>query len=479
VQSDISKKMSDVGSTVQLTQTANNGNGDVIAQASTDAPTLTYSTGTAGIATCDANGLVMIEGKGTSTVNINSAATASYNAATQLPVTITVNSADPTISANDDTALLGAAKTVSATLAGAWLASGDSMIFTASSGTVSVQASASANGDIGFDLSSADIDALGAGAHSFTISQTGATGNAATNNNTVADASFTLTLSSQPQPPTPPTPQPTPSPTPTPVFSDGDTLAPGSSSAAPAGNSSFCLGNSGSAPVTVIIDNVPYTIVPEAENTCFEVFAAETGRALILDSGTADISTPMPNAALLEARNGDLVMNEGNARIRATVDPVCTSTRITVLEGKVSAPDWITTPMPKDGCPEDALTPGKGNFMVSDGKFSCPPSALSIKGTWSKLTVKHTQNLNAGQQVFDVAAYGGAWFQNGSHGWAVLGDNFEPVDSASGSGQKTTTLVNGLDVRGIPGTELYTGHGANADEMMMNGRYCGVFRVSP
>ncbi|MCL2829362.1 MAG: hypothetical protein FWD77_01330, partial [Betaproteobacteria bacterium] len=106
VQSDISKKMSDVGSAVQLTQTANNGNGDVIAQASTDAPTLTYSTGTAGIATCDANGLVTIEGKGTTTVNINSAATASYNAATQLPVTITVNSADPSISANDDTALL-------------------------------------------------------------------------------------------------------------------------------------------------------------------------------------------------------------------------------------------------------------------------------------------------------------------------------------------------------------------------------------
>ncbi|MCL2830394.1 MAG: hypothetical protein FWD77_06630, partial [Betaproteobacteria bacterium] len=386
-QSDIDRVMSDVGSTVQLAQTANNGNGDEIPQASTDAPTLVYSGGTAGIATVDGTGLVTIEGEGTTTVFIDSAATGSYLAATQKPVVITVRIFDPTINANDDSSLPGEAKTLSATLAGAYLASGDSMIFTASSGTISVPATATANGDISFDLSAADIDELGLGAHTFTISQTGTTGNAATNNNTVADATFTLTIASPP-PPTPPTPQPTPSPTPTPAFSDGDTLAPGSSSAAPAGNSSFCLGNSGSAPVTVIIDKVPYTIVPEAENTCFEVFASETGRALILDSGTADISTPMPNAALLEARNGDLVMNEGNATIRATVDPNCTSTRVTVLEGKVDAPEWITSPMPSTGCPEDALTPKQGSFMVGDGKLACPPSALSIKGTWAKLTVK-------------------------------------------------------------------------------------------
>ncbi|MCL2831263.1 MAG: hypothetical protein FWD77_11120 [Betaproteobacteria bacterium] len=292
-----------------------------------------------------------------------------------------------------------------------------------------------------------------------------------------------LNIAPQPQPPAPPVPPPIP--TPDPAFSDGDTLSPGNRYTAPAGNSSFCLGgNPGSAPVTIRIDNVPYTITPEAENTCFEIFSAGSGRALILDSGTAEIGTIVPGAALLEARNGDLVVDDSHtgstsATIRAMLDPVCTSTRITVLEGTVSAPDWIKSPMPASGCPADALTPGKGNFMVSNGKLACPPSSLEIKGNWAKLTVKHTQNLNAGQQVFDVATYGGAWFQNAPHGWAALGESFEPVDSATESGQRTTTLVNGLDVRGIPGTELYTGHGANADEMMMNGRYCGVFRVAP
>jgi len=399
-------------------------------------------------------------------------------------ITITVNKAAPTMSANDDTAVLGAAKTVSATLAGAWLASGDSMIFTASSGTVSVQASATANGDIGFDLSAADIDTLGLGAHSFTITQTGETGNAATNNDTVTDASLSLTISSAPPPPppppTPPAPQPSPSPTPTPAFSDGDTLAPGSSSAAPAGNSSFCLGNSGSAPVTVIIDNVPYTITPRAENTCFEVFASETGRALILDSGTADIGTPMPNAALLEARNGDLVMNEGNATIRATVDPNCTSTRITVLEGKVDAPEWITSPMPSTGCPEDALTPKQGSFMVGDGKLACNPSALSIKGTWAKLTVQHTQSVAAGQQLFAVAGhpvYG--WYQHNGQGWMPLSDPFLPFSTATQTGSTTSMPVERLDVRPILGTELYVGNGKDGEEMMRNGRYCGAFKVAP
>ncbi|MCL2830684.1 MAG: DUF1566 domain-containing protein [Betaproteobacteria bacterium] len=279
--------------------------------------------------------------------------------------------------------------------------------------------------------------------------------------------------------PTPaPTPTPTPIPAPSPGFSDGDTLSPGGDYSAPSGNSSFCLGDSGSAPVTVRIDNVPYTISPLAENTCFEIFSTGSGRALILDSGSADISSIVPGSNLLEARNGDLVT--GNGKIRATVDPVCTSTRVMILEGDVKAPEWITSPMPASGCPEDALTPPKSRFMVSDGKLGCPPSALAIKGTWAKLTVKHTQNLSAGQQVFDVAAYAPAgWFQNGPQGWAALGDTFLPVDTATESGQRTTTLVNGLDVRGILGTELYTGHGANAEEMMGNGRYCGVLKVAP
>jgi len=291
------------------------------------------------------------------------------------------------------------------------------------------------------------------------------------------------TVLSTPSPtPTPtPTPAPTPMPiTPAPGFSDGDTLLPGNHYTAPDGNSSFCLGNSGSAPVTVIIDNVPYTIVPEAENTCFEVFASETGRALILDSGTADIGTPMPNAALLEARNGDLVMNEGNATIRATVDPNCTSTRITVLEGKVDAPEWIMSPMPSTGCPEDALTPKQGSFMVGDGKLACPPSALSIKGTWAKLTVKHTQSVAAGQEIFAVAGhpvYG--WYQHNGQGWMPLSDPFLPFSTATQSGSTTSMPVDRLDVRPILGTELYVGNGKDAEEMMRNGRYCGAFKVAP
>jgi len=183
-----------------------------------------------------------------------------------------------------------------------------------------------------------------------------------------------IVLSFSPILPTPapePTPQPLPIPPSDPAFSDGDTLAAGSSWTAPSGNSSFCLGgNPGSAPVRLRIDNVPYTIVPLAENTCFEIFSAGSGRALILDSGSAEISTIVPGAPLLEARNGDLVSSDShtgstNASIRATVDPVCTSTRVTVLEGNVSAPEWIISPMPSTGCPEDALTPGQKSFMNS------------------------------------------------------------------------------------------------------------------
>ncbi|MCL2831157.1 MAG: hypothetical protein FWD77_10580, partial [Betaproteobacteria bacterium] len=304
----------------------------------------------------------------------------------------------------------------------------------------------------------------------------------------VITVSFAAIPSPPPTPPQPPTPSPAPMPMPTPdpTFSDGDTLAPGSAWNAPSGNSGFCLGDSGSAPVTVRIDNVPYTIVPLAGNTCFEIFSAGSGRALILDSGTADISTIVPGAPLLEARNGDLVLNDSHtgstsATIRATVDPVCTSTRVTVLEGNVSAPEWITTPMPASGCPADALTPPKGSFMLSDGKLACPPSALTIKGTWVKLTLKHTQSLSAGQKIFAVAGYAPAgWFQNnGLRGWESLDNPLLPLDSAAGTGLMTETLVDGLDVRAIRGTELYTGHGTDVDEMMRNGRYCGVFRVAP
>ncbi|MCL2831478.1 MAG: Ig domain-containing protein, partial [Betaproteobacteria bacterium] len=293
-----------------------------------------------------------------------------------------------------------------------------------------------------------------------------------------ATASYTITIASSTPPGPGPAPSPVPTPTPEPPFSDGGSLSPGGSYSAPAGDVSFCLGSAGSAPVRVRIDNVPYTITPEAENTCFEIFGNGNARDLILDSGSAEISSIVPGAILLEARNGDLVT--GNGRIRATVDPVCTSTRVMILEGNVKAPEWILAPPPNTGCPADALTPQKGSFMASDGKLACPPSALSIKGTWAKLTVKHTQPLAAGQQLFAVAGhpvYG--WFQNNGQGWMPLSDPFLPIGQATQTGSTTSTPVDRLDVRPILGTELYMGNGKDAEEMMRNGRYCGAFKVTP
>ncbi|MCL2829504.1 MAG: autotransporter-associated beta strand repeat-containing protein [Betaproteobacteria bacterium] len=290
----------------------------------------------------------------------------------------------------------------------------------------------------------------------------------------------------QPQPPvTPPSAGPIPQ-QPSGSFSDGDTLPAGGDYTAPSGNLSFCLGGSPeSAPVTIRIDNVPYILTPRAENTCFEIFESRAGRALIIDSGMADIGTIVPGAPLLEARNGDLAMNRPTGSstggtIRASVDPVCTSTRIAILEGQVEAPEWIMAPMPETGCPDDALTPRQGSFMVGDGKLACPPSALSIKGTWAKLTVQQTQQLAAGQQIFAVAGhpvYG--WYQNNGQGWMPLGEIFLPFSTASQTGPMTNKLVERLDLRPILGTELYTGNGKDADEMMRNGRYCGAFRVAP
>ncbi|MCL2831332.1 MAG: Ig domain-containing protein, partial [Betaproteobacteria bacterium] len=293
-----------------------------------------------------------------------------------------------------------------------------------------------------------------------------------------ATASYTITIASSTPPGPGPAPSPVPTPTPEPPFSDGGSLSPGGSYSAPAGDVSFCLGSPGSAPVTVRIDNVPYTIAPLAENTCFEIVGNGNVRDLILDSGSVEISSLVPGSPLLEARNGDLVT--GNGRIRATVDPVCTSTRVMILEGNVKAPEWILAPPPNTGCPADALTPEQGQFILSGGKLACNAGALSLKGPYAHLTLKETQQLATGQQFFTVAGnavYG--WFQQSYLGWVPLGDPFLPLYTAGSPGPKTATLVDGLDLRGIPGIELYIGFGVNANEMLMNERYCGVFRVAP
>ncbi|MCL2829936.1 MAG: hypothetical protein FWD77_04260 [Betaproteobacteria bacterium] len=293
-----------------------------------------------------------------------------------------------------------------------------------------------------------------------------------------------------PVPPAPLNPAPIPVPAPPPPFSDGETLIPGNSYSAPFGQSlRFCLGMAAvGASVNLQIDNVPYSLTPRVENTCFEIFATGRGseRGLILIGGSGDVSTPIPGKPLLLARNTDLVLNESfsggstSASIRASLDPVCTSTRVTILSGKVSAPEWIISPPPATGCPADALTPERSRYMVADGQLLCHPSALSLRGTYARLTVQHTQTLSLGAQYYTAAGYAPAgWFQNNAEGWSPLADPFLPLAIATGAGPMTLTLVDALDIRGIPGTELYIGLGGTADEMMMNRRYCGVFRAAP
>lgn len=195
VQDDIIMTARDIGTTVQLTQTARNGNGETIAPDSTDAPTLEYYSEFPDVAAVDNNGLVTIGSVGTTTVTISSKATPSYQAANPRTVNITINKATPTISADDTTAVLGAAKTVKATLSGAYFESGDSMRFIINSGIVTAPAIVTANGSVSFQLSAADINTLGLGTHTFTIVHTDHTvTNVIRNNTAAANATFDLTI---------------------------------------------------------------------------------------------------------------------------------------------------------------------------------------------------------------------------------------------------------------------------------------------
>jgi len=263
-------------------------------------------------------------------------------------------------------------------------------------------------------------------------------------------------------------------------FTDGATLTPGGNYTAPSGNPSFCLGDPDTTAITMRIDDLAYAVQPRADNTCFEISSrSDGGRALVLASGAADINTSPPGVPLLMARNGELVLNGGNATIRASLDPVCTSTRVSILGGEISAPDWITTPMPETGCPADALTPEQESFLLPDGELACAPASLKIKGSWANLTVDHTQEMAEGQQYFLVAGRltDGWWMSNVLNEWKVLDDPFLPLATATQSGPMTLRLIEELG--SIPGTELYIGYGTDVEEMMMEGRYCGVLRLAP
>ena len=269
------------------------------------------------------------------------------------------------------------------------------------------------------------------------------------------------------------------------TFVDDERLIAGSTHIAPSGAPSFCLGAVGSAAVKMEIDGVSYSIVPRAADTCFEIFRTgnATERALILVSGSADISTAASKAAMLMARNTDLVLKDAsttNATIRATFDPVCTTLRVAVQAGNPSVPAWMMSTPPAGTCPADALTPEQAQFLFP-GPIACDPSALVLKGTFAKLTLKHKQNLAVGQEYYVVAAHEAfGLFQNSAaHGWEPLSDPFGPHFVATAAGIQTMTLVDAMDISGLPDTEVYVGYGSDAEEMLMEGRYCGAFRIAP
>lgn len=250
---------------------------------------------------------------------------------------------------------------------------------------------------------------------------------------------------------------------------------------------SFCLPDAGTA--RVIIANDVLALTSLRTNTCFEViFGIEneyrTERGLLLDHGEARIEiNNSPSATLLVARNGDLVTAASTGiSIRASVDAVCTDTRVVVESGTVDAPAWIVSPRPSVGCAADALTPPRSSYAVGDGTLACPATLLEIDGIYSALSLTGTLALASGQQVFLLARVPGspdAWFQlNPNRAWLPFDGQFTPFYSAAGDGQIKLPFLSRLSVLGLPrDTELYLGIGSTVDDMVMNRRYCGFFTL--
>jgi len=168
-----------------------------------DAPTLTYNSDDTSIATVSNTGLVTFLKAGATTVLIESAATGSYAEAAPKPVNVAISPASPTISVADAAVKQGEPVAITATLANAYLKSGDSIQFELSGGGLTLPATARANGSFVFNLSAADTKLLGKGIHDLTIRQSGTGGAAATNNTAVSDATFQLTVTENVAPPTP------------------------------------------------------------------------------------------------------------------------------------------------------------------------------------------------------------------------------------------------------------------------------------
>ncbi len=310
------------------------------------------------------------------------------------------------------------------------------------------------------------------------------------NYSAIRKTSFTMPSATPPSPPSPP-----PSPSACSVV-DGALLGPKCVYSVSQGAENlpvgFCIAAGES--VTVSIDGAYYQLGADTPTACFEAVASGRpaysgtgpGRGLLPVSGNARVTAAYPESVVIVARNGDIVtaLTE-QAGIRTRVNADCTSLSIVKNGGEIAAPAWMLASPPAGGCPSDALTPPTGAFAAS-GALACPKGEnLAITDTFRRLSLAPTFAPGAGQRIFFAvrlpATDGNAesWFQFAGGGWQPLTDPIATAGTAPG-GEISPWVLRYLDVGGLPsGTELYLGYGDDADEMSVNRRYCGLFRIAP
>ncbi len=315
--------------------------------------------------------------------------------------------------------------------------------------------------------------------------------------NAIQKTSFTMP-SATPAPPSPPSPPSPPQPPQPSTCSVVDGALLGSecvysvSQGAENVPMGFCI--AAGETVTVSIDGAYYQLGADTPTACFEVVASGRpaysgtgpGRGLLPVSGNARVTAVYPDSVLIVARNGDIVTAlTGQAGIRTRVNADCASLSAVKNGGEIAAPAWLLTPPPAAGCPADALTPAAGAFAAA-GTLACPKGEnLAMTGTFRRLSLAPTFAPRAGQRMYFVArlpATDGSpesWFQLAASGWQPLTAPIAAAGTAPG-GETSPWVLRYLDIGGLPsGTELYLGHGDDADEMSANRRYCGFFRLAP
>ncbi len=232
---------------------------------------------------------------------------------------------------------------------------------------------------------------------------------------------------------------------------------------------------------------------------------AATG--FILEKGQVEIAAGagftgggvFPPRTLLLLRDGTPINAEDSgATIRARFDPQCTSTRVELVSGS------LTASLPQnadggDGCPANAITPPRGRYALQDGALACAPERLSLTGTYvgwphvvnepGGLSASYPVTLTAGQSVYiatliPASVLGTAeavWFHNsGANGWRAFSDApFEPFHTAAQNETVTVEFLKNLPLAGFEGTEVYLGIGNGVDEMVAQRRYCGIMQLAP